>query len=54
LALILPKTLSEYATYLVLGQALPSMVPIVSVAAASLVFVLLAILRFKREEFKGT
>jgi ABC-type transport system involved in multi-copper enzyme maturation permease subunit len=54
ISLILPKSLPDYATYLILGQALPSLVPIATVAGASLVFVFLAILRFKREEFKGT
>ncbi len=33
------------------GQTLPSIVTIITIAVASLVFVLLAILRFKREEF---
>ena len=53
-SLALPERLPEYSTNAVLGQALPSLVPIVAVAVASLVFVLLAMLRFKREEFKGT
>jgi ABC-type transport system involved in multi-copper enzyme maturation permease subunit len=52
-SLMLPKTLTEYSTSLLLGQSLPSIVPIASVAGASLVFVLIAVLRFKREEFKG-
>jgi len=36
------------------GEQLPSLVPIATVVGASVVFVLLAILRFNREEFKGT
>jgi ABC-2 type transport system permease protein len=53
-SLVLPERLPEYSTDLVLGNALPSLVPIVTVIVASLVFVLLAMLRFRREEFKGT
>jgi ABC-type transport system involved in multi-copper enzyme maturation permease subunit len=53
-SLVLPERLPEYSTSLALGEALPSLVPIITAVVLSLVFVLLAILRFKREEFKGT
>jgi ABC-2 type transport system permease protein len=53
-SLVLPERLPEYSANLFLGSALPSLVPIVTVVLASLVFVFLAMLRFKREEFKGT
>jgi ABC-type transport system involved in multi-copper enzyme maturation permease subunit len=53
-SLVLPQRLTEYSTYLVLGKPLPSLVPIVTMGLVSLVFVAVAILRFKREEFKGT
>jgi ABC-type transport system involved in multi-copper enzyme maturation permease subunit len=52
-SLLLPERLPEYSTNLLLGNALPSFVPIVAVTMASMVFILLAILRFRREEFKG-
>jgi ABC-type transport system involved in multi-copper enzyme maturation permease subunit len=51
--LVLPQRLPEYAAYLILGKPLPSLVPIATVGVALLAFVLLAIIRFKREEFKG-
>lgn len=51
--LLLPQRLSEYSTNLILGNPLPSLVPLFVVPCASVAFVLLAILRFKREEFKG-
>lgn len=50
-SLFLPDRLPEYSAYLMLSIALPSLVPIIAMAIASLVFVLLALLRFKREEF---
>jgi ABC-type transport system involved in multi-copper enzyme maturation permease subunit len=53
-SLVLPHTLPEYSAYLMNGEPLPSLVPIVTMVGASFVFVLLAILRFNREEFKGT
>jgi ABC-type transport system involved in multi-copper enzyme maturation permease subunit len=53
-SLVFPQRLTEYSTYLLLGKTLPSLVPIVTMAGASLLFVILAIVRFNREEFKGT
>jgi len=53
-SLLLPERLPEYSANLILGNALPSLIPLVTVVAASLIFVLLAIVRFKREEFKGS
>jgi ABC-2 type transport system permease protein len=52
-SVMLPERLPEYSTSLLLGNSLPSLVPIITVVTASIVFILLAILRFKREEFKG-
>ncbi len=43
----------RFADFLILGQPLRSFVPAGRVAGASLVFFLVAILRFKIEKFKG-
>ncbi|MDA4125148.1 MAG: ABC transporter permease [Thaumarchaeota archaeon] len=53
-SLVLPHTLPEYSAILMNGGQLPSLVPLATTVGASLVFVFLAILRFNREEFKGT
>jgi ABC-2 type transport system permease protein len=53
-SLVLPERLPEYSANLILGNALPSLLPLVTVISASLIFIILALLRFKREEFKGT
>jgi ABC-type transport system involved in multi-copper enzyme maturation permease subunit len=53
--LLLPPTrLPEYSASLVLGGSLPSVVPVITMVVASLAFVVLAVLRFDREEFKGS
>jgi ABC-2 type transport system permease protein len=49
--LLLPSKLVEMASPVALGQPLPSLIPIVSVSLMSLVFVLVALWRFGREEF---
>jgi hypothetical protein len=51
--LMLPERLPEYSTNLLLGNTLPSIVPIITVVSASIIFILLALWRFNREEFKG-
>jgi ABC-2 type transport system permease protein len=48
---ILPAKLPGLAGIAALGEPLPSFSPIVAVSLSSLVFVLLAIWRFEREEF---
>ncbi|MFI5417291.1 MAG: ABC transporter permease [Candidatus Lutacidiplasmatales archaeon] len=53
-SLLLPQRIPDYAIDLVLGKPLPSLAPILIVTGAILAFVLLAILRFNREEFTGT
>jgi ABC-type transport system involved in multi-copper enzyme maturation permease subunit len=53
ISLMLPERLPEYSTNLLLGNVMPSLVPIFAVLGASIVLVMLAIVRFKREEFKG-
>jgi ABC-type transport system involved in multi-copper enzyme maturation permease subunit len=49
--LVLPMSLTDYSGILLAGGALPSYTPVVAVAVASIAFVVLAIWRFKREEF---
>jgi ABC-type transport system involved in multi-copper enzyme maturation permease subunit len=52
-SLMLPERIPEYSLNLMLGNAVPSIAPIATVTTASVIFVSLAILRFRREEFKG-
>jgi ABC-2 type transport system permease protein len=52
-SLVLPERLPEYSTNAFLGSPVPSLLPVVAVIAASIFFVVLAILRFSREEFSG-
>lgn len=47
----MPKRLTEMATALAMGEPLSTWVPIASVAVCSVVFVVVALWRFKREEF---
>ena len=54
ISLWLPARLPEYSSNLMLGHALPSPIPIIVVVAASIVFLILALLRFKREEFNAS
>jgi ABC-type transport system involved in multi-copper enzyme maturation permease subunit len=51
LSLVLPDRLPEYSANLILGKAVPSLVPIFTVGVATAIFVLLGFLRFRREEF---
>jgi hypothetical protein len=51
LPLMMPKRLPEMATVLAMGEPLSSWVPLVSVTVCSVAFVVVAIWRFKMEEF---
>lgn len=51
LPLMMPKRLPEMATVLAMGEPLSSWVPLVSVMVCSVAFVVVALWRFKREEF---
>jgi hypothetical protein len=49
--LVLPERLTDYSNVLLMGGQLTSWIPVLTMAAASMVFVILAVLRFRREEF---
>jgi hypothetical protein len=49
--LVMPERLTDYSYILFTGGQLPSWVPVVVMALASLIFVVLSVLRFRREEF---
>jgi ABC-type transport system involved in multi-copper enzyme maturation permease subunit len=49
--LYLPVRLSEYSGQMIQGLSLPSVLPIATAVAASILFTILAIMRFMREEF---
>jgi ABC-type transport system involved in multi-copper enzyme maturation permease subunit len=53
-ALVLPERLPEYSTNAFMGVSIPSAIPIITAAVLSVAFVLLAIVRFSREEFTGS
>jgi len=48
---IMPARLVEMASPVVLGQPLPSHIPVIVVSVMSVVFIIVAIWRFSREEF---
>ena len=49
--LVLPERLTDYSNVLLMGGQLPSWIPVLTMTAASMIFVILAVLRFRREEF---
>jgi ABC-2 type transport system permease protein len=49
--LVLPMNLTDYSGVLLVGGTLPSMVPVEATVLATLIFVVLAVWRFRREEF---
>ena len=51
LPMMMPKRLPEMATMLAMGEQLSSWVPLASVTVCSVAFVVVALWRFKREEF---
>jgi hypothetical protein len=49
--LVMPERLTDYSYILFTGGQLSSWIPVVTMASASLIFVVLSVLRFRREEF---
>lgn len=49
--LVMPERLTDYSYVILTGGHLPSWIPVITMASASLIFVALSVLRFRREEF---
>jgi hypothetical protein len=49
--LVMPERLTDYSYIILTGGQLPSWIPVVTMASASLIFVVLGVLRFRKEEF---
>jgi len=49
--LAMPERLTDYSYLILTGGQLPSWVPVITMTSASVIFIVLAVLRFRREEF---